>query len=169
MQGRSIALAAALTAAASLTPLTAQAPSTAKPASPAAKSKTWTAPRTADGHPDLQGTWSNGTITPLERPDGASLVLTKAEAERLEKGLADRTKQLDQPSSPDRPAPPKGGDGSTGAAGNVGGYNNFWLDPGERVARIDGLPRSSLRISGSPSSSARRYTSRAASAMGLST
>jgi len=146
MQGRSIALAAALTAAASLTSLTAQAPSTAKPASPAAKGKTSTAPRTADGHPDLQGTWSNGTITPLERPDGASLVLTKADAERLEKGLADRSKQLDQPSSPDRPAPPKGGDGSTGAAGNVGGYNNFWLEPGDRVAVVNGEYRSSLIV-----------------------
>jgi len=146
MQGRSIALAAALTAAASLTSLTAQAPSTTKPASPAAKGKTSTAPRTADGHPDLQGTWSNGTITPLERPDGASLVLTKADAERLEKGLADRSKQLDQPSSPDRPAPPKGGDGSTGAAGNVGGYNNFWLEPGDRVAVVNGEYRSSLIV-----------------------
>jgi hypothetical protein len=28
----------------------------------------WTAPRTADGQPDLQGHWSNDTYTPLERP-----------------------------------------------------------------------------------------------------
>ena len=25
-------------------------------------------PRTADGHPDLQGIWNNATVTPLERP-----------------------------------------------------------------------------------------------------
>lgn len=27
------------------------------------------APRTIDGHPDLQGVWENNTITPVERPD----------------------------------------------------------------------------------------------------
>ena len=30
--------------------------------------KKWTAPRTPDGHPDLQGTWLIRTATPLERP-----------------------------------------------------------------------------------------------------
>ena len=105
-----------------------------------------TVPRTPDGRPDLQGTWSNGTITPLERPEGSSLVLTKEQAERLEKNLADRAKRLDDPSDPERPAPPKGGDGSTGAAGNVGGYNNFWLEPGDRVAIVNGEWRSSLIV-----------------------
>ena len=33
-----------------------------------AAAKTWTLPRTPDGHPDLQGVWSNATLTPLERP-----------------------------------------------------------------------------------------------------
>jgi len=32
--------------------------------------KAWTAPRTSDGKPDLQGTWTNATLTPLERPKG---------------------------------------------------------------------------------------------------
>ncbi len=29
----------------------------------------WTAPKTPDGQPDFQGTWTNATITPFERPD----------------------------------------------------------------------------------------------------
>src|SRR5438046_8855206 len=28
----------------------------------------WSQPRTPDGQPDLQGVWSNATLTPLERP-----------------------------------------------------------------------------------------------------
>lgn len=30
--------------------------------------QTWTAPRTPDGQPDLQGVWANNNATPLERP-----------------------------------------------------------------------------------------------------
>jgi hypothetical protein len=30
--------------------------------------QTWTAPRTSDGHPDLQGFWANNNATPMERP-----------------------------------------------------------------------------------------------------
>ena len=104
-------------------------------------------PRTPDGHPDLQGTWTNVTITPVERPNEfKSLALTEADAARLEKAVADRIERLGQPSDPDRPAPPKGGDGSTGAAGNVGGYNYFWIDSGTRVAMVNGERRSSLIV-----------------------
>ena len=46
----------------------APAPAPAKPAAPAAAKK-YTAPRTPDGQPDLQGYWTNSTYVPLERPD----------------------------------------------------------------------------------------------------
>ena len=29
----------------------------------------WAAPRTPDGHPDLQGLWTTQTFTPLQRPE----------------------------------------------------------------------------------------------------
>jgi hypothetical protein len=97
--------------------------------------------------PDLSGTWTNATITPLERPQGVKdLILSEEAATRMERAMIARRDRLNEPSDPDRPAPPQGGDGSTGAAGNVGGYNNFWLDPGDRVAIIDGKRRSSLII-----------------------
>ena len=96
---------------------------------------------------DLNGTWTNATITPLERPQGVKdLVLSEEAANRMEQAIVARRDKLNEPSDPDRPAPPQGGDGSTGAAGNVGGYNNFWLDPGDHVAIVDGQRRSSLII-----------------------
>jgi hypothetical protein len=62
--------------------LSAQAP--ASPAAPkpaaakAAPQRTAGLPRTADGHPDLQGTYDVATMTPVERPAGvSSLTLTK--------------------------------------------------------------------------------------------
>src|SRR6266852_6092611 len=65
--------------------------------------------RMPDGHPDLQGTYDVATLTPLERPAGAKLVLTKEEADRLETGAAKQREQGDQALKGDRPAPPKGG------------------------------------------------------------
>jgi hypothetical protein len=113
---------------------------------PSGIAKPWTMPRTPDGKPDLQGSWSNATLTPLERAEGTPLVMTKEQVVAREKGFADRVERLAADSDPDRPAPPKGGDGSTGAAGMVGGYNNFWIDPGDRVAVVNGEPRASLIV-----------------------
>ena len=117
------------------------------PARPARPATAAAALRTPDGKPDLQGLWTNATLTPLERPQNVKdLVLSEEQAVRMEKAVIARRDRLNEPSDPNRPAPPQGGDGSTGAAGNVGGYNNFWLDPGERVAVVDGQRRSSLII-----------------------
>jgi hypothetical protein len=50
----------------------------------------WKTPRLADGHPDLQGTWTTQTFTPLQRPKryAGQEFLTDAEADELIKLLS---------------------------------------------------------------------------------
>jgi hypothetical protein len=115
-------------------------PSSARTAAPR------TIPRTPDGHPDLQGTYDLGTLTPLERAANTPLVLTDEEAAALEKRIAQQNEKGYAPVAGDRAAPPKGGDGTPGPYGNVGGYNNFWLDPGSAYTTVDGRKRASLLI-----------------------
>ena len=57
----------------------------------AAQAKKWTPPRMADGHPDLQGFWTNSTYTPLERPRNVNKEFyTKEEALEVEKKAAEQ-------------------------------------------------------------------------------
>src|SRR5687767_12914851 len=118
------------------------------PASLAAQQPAANAPRTPWGHPDLQGLWNAATMTPLERSQqfGGRLTMTEEEAAKLEGAQKERTARLDRPSDGARQAPPVGGDGSPGASGNVGGYNYFWIDPGDTYNRVDGQLRTSLIV-----------------------
>ena len=43
----------------------------------------WTVPRTPEGRPDLQGNWSNATMTPIQRPQGSGPTLTVAQVEQV--------------------------------------------------------------------------------------
>ena len=112
-----------------------------QPAGGLTKPKPWAqVPRTPDGKPDLQGTFNAATLTPIERPDDLKgrLILTEAEARRISGGESQRVESRAQNSDPNRAAPVQGG--------NVGGYNNFWIDRGQRVVQINGQFRSSLIV-----------------------
>jgi hypothetical protein len=109
----------------------------------------WVMPRTPYGRPDLQGNWTNATLTPIERPDGLGPVLTADQVAVMEGRRRSRLDSLSQASDPNRPAPPKGGvllgDRQFDAAsGGTGGYNVFFIDGGDRVAMVNGEARSSL-------------------------
>ena len=109
----------------------------------------WSVPRTAHGYPDLQGNWSNATLTPIQREEDAEPTYTWEEVAEIE-GWSERVRELAaRPSDPNRPAPPKGGifTGNASydaASGGTGGYNNFYIDSGDRVAIFNGEPRRSL-------------------------
>jgi hypothetical protein len=72
-------------------------PTTARPAS-AGAAKTYKAPRTPDGQPDLQGFWTNSTYVPLERPNGVTKeIYTPDEAEAAIKAAAAREAEQTEP------------------------------------------------------------------------
>jgi hypothetical protein len=52
--------------------------------------KNYTVPRTPDGHPDLQGYWTNETLTPMERPKGLGAKEFYTDAEVAERQRAER-------------------------------------------------------------------------------
>jgi hypothetical protein len=103
---------------------------------PAAVAQGYQPPRTPDGKPDLQGMWTNSSITTLERGN-ASLPLylspeqtAQMESQRFQQEVAANSKtRVDE--------------GAPAAGGAIGGYNAFWLDRGMKVGVVHGKPRSS--------------------------
>ena len=67
-----------------------------------AQERGYVAPRTEHGQPDLQGNWTNATMTPINRPAGVGPVLTAAQVEALEQGRQDFIAQDIVDSDPDR-------------------------------------------------------------------
>jgi hypothetical protein len=100
---------------------------------------TYKPPRTPDGKPDLQGTWTNVSLTTLLRsPQFKTDVVSAAEADQIAQRRAAAMKRSLEPTDPNAPAPPKGG--------NVGGYNSFFGDAGERLAKVKGEYRTTWLI-----------------------
>jgi hypothetical protein len=82
--------------------VSAQTSSAPVKASSAAAKKTWAAPRTPDGQPDLQGIWNSATGTPIERPDElkGKEFFTEQEARDWEKTMQARNRKDDKPNDP---------------------------------------------------------------------
>lgn len=96
----------------------------------------WQVPRTAWGVPDLQGVWDYSSRTALERHprfEGA-LTISQERAEQLVPSLQQYTDALEERGA-EAPGPH-----------NVGGYNAFWISPGDWLAVIDGELRTSMII-----------------------
>src|SRR5260370_9022698 len=99
--------------------------------SKAGSPKKWTTPRTPDGQPDLQGIWTNATITPFERPRefAGKEYFTEQEAAEYEKKVVaanDRDRR------------------STDPIADVGGaYNEFWFN---RVTKVVPPRRTSIVV-----------------------
>jgi hypothetical protein len=84
----------------------------------------WTVPRTPWGEPDLQGTFSNRTITPFERPANVAgrEFFTPEEAAALEKRAAEQSGDENRQ---------KGTNADVTRA-----YNDFWWDRGTKVTTL---------------------------------
>jgi hypothetical protein len=84
--------------------------------------ESWVTPRTSFGQPDLQGVWTNPTLTPMERPDSqvGREFLSSDEIAALETRVQNSRATSDANIVVE-------------AGRNVGGYNQFWLDSGDTV------------------------------------
>jgi hypothetical protein len=110
-----------------------------------AQIKTWKTPRTVDGQPDLQGNWTNATLTPVTRPAGSKgLVMSAEEAKAIETTEADTMAAADKPTDPKHGIQDLPTDCGRGFTGVNCGYNFFWVDPGTKVLTINGEKRTSI-------------------------
>ncbi len=110
-------------------------------ANPAFAQASYTPPKTSWGAPDLEGVWSNASVTKLTRPAGVdTLVLSPEQAKAIEaKDFNNARTAIEKlPTDQSTGAPVKGK-----ARPAVGNYNAVWVDPGSKIGVVNGEPRSS--------------------------
>lgn len=98
-------------------------------------------PQNEYGLPDLQGTWSNASITNLTRPRGIeALAVTIEDAVELERSNIWNRVGASQEGVQETALPESG---ANAAAFNTRGYNYFWIDPGTRLGVVKNQVRTS--------------------------
>jgi hypothetical protein len=97
-------------------------------------------PRAADGHPSLDGVWSNATRTPLERPAEFAGKVTLTDAEAREWEMKEHQAWQDLDGTSEGPLHKTKGSEGTGA------YNILFYDMGNGLMRVDGVKRTSMVI-----------------------
>jgi hypothetical protein len=106
------------------------------------------APLTSWGKPNLEGNWTNSSLTRLERDAqyGNRLEMTAEEVGKLEGERQAIVKREGQRTDPNASLADVNGScevkGYTG--GPACGYNGAWTDPGDVVMRVGGKPRTSF-------------------------
>jgi hypothetical protein len=98
-------------------------------------------PKTKWGVPDLQGFWTNASITDMQRSsEFPNLVMTPDQVKKMEGDdyYNNRTREDAKPADVKNLKLLDGTDLLSG-----GGYNAFWVDPGKHVAQVKGEYRSS--------------------------
>jgi hypothetical protein len=104
------------------------------------------APLNAYGQPDLEGTWTNASLTVLERPKefGSRRALTDQEVKKIEGDDAKLMADGNKPTDPKVKTTDLPHDCGRGFSGAGCGYNSAWIDPGSTVMRVNGEPRASF-------------------------
>src|SRR5277367_749922 len=104
------------------------------------------APLNAYGQPDFEGTWTNATLTVLERPKeyGTRKVMTANEVKKIEGDDAKQVAEGNKPTDPKVKTSDLPHECGRGFSGAGCGYNSAWIDPGSTVMRVNGEPRTSF-------------------------
>ena len=79
--------------------------------------RSYTAPKTSWGDPDLQGVWNNNTVVPLQRPDAVAERETLTEEEVAQRKQANSDQFF------------------SNREGDTGFYNEFWFEYGQDTNR----------------------------------
>jgi hypothetical protein len=115
-------------------------------AAPAGVPPAYKAPTNSYGQPDLEGTWTNASLTEFERSKefGNRKVLSDAEVKKIEGEDAKAVAEGNAPTDPNVKTTDLPHECGRGFSGAGCGYNVAWIDPGSTVMRVNGEPRSSF-------------------------